>query len=57
MSEPITVSNNKSAAAQQIILELIRAGKISYSNPESTAKEINDLYENLLDGFRQTHSR
>ncbi|SER26165.1 hypothetical protein SAMN05216522_11749 [Rosenbergiella nectarea] len=57
MSEPITVSNNKSGAAQQIIIELIRAGKISYSNPQSTAREINELYENLLDGFRETHNR
>lgn len=56
MSDPIMPSNNKSAAAQQIIIELIRAGKISHYDAETTAKEINELYLKLLQGYRDAHS-
>lgn len=56
MSDPIIPSNNKSGAAQQIIIELIRAGKISFYDAESTAKEINELYLKLLHGYRDAHS-
>lgn len=56
MSDPIIPSNNKSGAAQQIIIELIRAGKISHHDAETTAKEINELYLKLLQGYRDAHS-
>lgn len=57
MSEIVNPSSNSSGAAQQIIVELIRAGKIGYVNAENAAKEINELYEKLVEGYRKTNSR
>lgn len=57
MSDPITPSGNPSGAAQQVIVELIRAGKISFFDAETAAKEINELYEKLLDGYKATNRR
>ena len=57
MSDPITPSGNPSGAAQQIIVELIRAGKIGFYDAATTAKEINELYEKLVDGYRATTQR
>jgi len=57
MSDLVNPNNASSTAAQQIIVELIRAGKIGFYDAESTAKEINELYRKLVDGYRETHSR
>lgn len=57
MSDSITPSANPSGAAQQVIVELIRAGKIGFYDAATTAKEINELYEKLLDGYKTTNQR
>ncbi len=57
MSNVANPGNSKSTAAHEVIIELIRAGKIPYRSPETTAKEINELYEKLLDGYTQAHNR
>ncbi|MEL2240711.1 hypothetical protein PAS25_06840 [Leclercia adecarboxylata] len=56
MSDTIAPSTNRSGAAQQVIIELIRAGKITFYDAETTAKEINELYSKLLDGYREKHN-
>lgn len=57
MSDVASPFNSKSTAAHEVIIEMIRAGKIPYRSPETTAKEINELYERLVDGYDKTHNR
>ncbi|WP_369788507.1 hypothetical protein [Rouxiella sp. WC2420] len=57
MPDTINPIHNKYMASQQIIIELIRAGKISVGSADSAAKEINSLYQQLVDGYQKTHGR
>lgn len=57
MSDAINPSSSPSAAAQQIIVELIRAGKVSNHDAAATAKEINELYAKLVEGYKTTNNR
>ncbi len=57
MSESVNPKSNKYAAAQQIVIEMIRAGKINETSADSQAREINTLYRLLVEGFDETHNR
>ena len=57
MSEVANPKSNKYSAAQEIVLEVIKAGNLKSGHADYLAKEINTLYKLIIDGFDETHNR
>jgi len=57
MSDALNPKQNKHVAAHQIVLEMIRAGKIIGNSADEQAHEISSLYRYLLDAYDEIHNR
>ncbi|WP_276972890.1 hypothetical protein [Tatumella ptyseos] len=57
MSDTLNPKQNKYVAAHQIVLEMIRSGKIRGNSADEQAHEISSLYRYLLDAYDETHNR
>ncbi|EOF2688761.1 hypothetical protein M8T34_05445 [Enterobacter hormaechei] len=54
MSDVINPRNSAEAAAQQVILELIKAGNLG---PGVNGKAITDVYENLVKEYKRLNKQ